>query len=167
MQREFSTGGIVYKKMNGGVLWLVAKSSPSKKYPKSVWRLPKGWIDEEKGGKNPGPLSRGERKSTLEELQSTALREVREEGGIGAKIIKKIGTERFFYTHEGDRILKFVTFYLMEWVKDLPEGPGFETEKVEWLIYENARKKLTHSGEKKMLDRAHNLLSLGIQDDLI
>ena len=167
MKREFSAGGVVFKKARSKVLWLVAKSSPSKKYPKDIFRLPKGWIDDEENGKKPGPLSRGERKLTEDELRSASLREVREEGGIEAEIIKKIGTERFLYIKEGERILKFVTFYLMEWVKDLLEGPGFETEKVEWLIYEDAKRKLTHSGEKKMLDRAHNLLSLGIQDDLI
>jgi len=128
--------------------------------------LPKGWLDD--AGKGiPGPLARGKVKAKKEDLQNAALKEVREEGGVDAKILDKIGTTRFIFTWEGKKILKFVTFYLMEWVKDLPEGPGFETEKVEWLIYENARKKLTHPGEKKMLDRAHNLLSLGIQDDLI
>ena len=167
MKREFSAGGIVFKKAKSKVLWLVAKSSPSKKYPGDIYRLPKGWVDDEENGKRPGPLSRGEKKLTEDELRSTAVREVQEEGGVEAEIIKKIGTERFFYTKEGERILKFVTFYLMKWRKDLATGPGFETEKVEWLDYEEARKRLTHSGEKKMLDKAKQSLDQGLQESLV
>lgn len=163
MRRQFSSGGVVFKKIKtkGSIVktfWLVAKSNPSKDYPQEIWRMPKGWLDDEDNGKNPGPFARGEEKATEEVLREAALREVREEGGVEAKIIKKIGTERFFFKNEDELIQKFVTYYLMEWVKDLPEGPGFETEKVEWLGFEDARKKLTHSGEKKVLDKAKEIL---------
>ena len=47
MMREFSAGGVVFKKAKSKVLWLVAKSSPSKKYPGDIYRLPKGWVDDE------------------------------------------------------------------------------------------------------------------------
>ncbi len=63
--------------------------------------------------------------------------------------------------------MKFVTFYLMEWVEDLLEGPGFETSEVVWLPYDEARKTLTHSGEKKVLDKAKSLLDSGMQENLI
>jgi 8-oxo-dGTP pyrophosphatase MutT (NUDIX family) len=173
MEREFSAGGVVFKKYeirNTGyeIKWLVAKSKPSKDYPNNIWRLPKGWIDDENGGKNPGPTALGKIKAKEEELQEAALREVREEGGVEAKILNKIATERFFYTSkEGERILKFVTFYLMQWKENLPEGPGFETEKVEWLEYKDARKLLSHSGEKKILDKAKEVLDNGLQENLI
>lgn len=157
MLREFSSGGIVYKRENGQVLWLVAKSNPSDSHPDSYWRLPKGWLDDDHEGE-PGPYGLGYKKATDDVVRSAAIREVKEEAGVEAEIIKKVDTIKYFYTFEGDRILKFVTFYLMEWKKDLPEGFGFETSEVAWLPFEEARKRLKNSGEKKILEKAQALL---------
>lgn len=135
--REFSSGGVVLKKNK----WLITKSSISDLYPNSVWRLPKGWIDE------------GE---TLEE---TAIREVKEEGGVKAKIIKKIETIRYFYiAPDKGKILKFVTFYLMEWIKDFPEGFDGETSEIKWLSFDKAYKLLSFSNEKQILKKARTLI---------
>lgn len=173
MIRQYSSGGVVFKRVEKresgkeGIVWLVVKSSKSEKFPNDIWHLPKGWLDDEDGGKKPGPLTLGKKKASQEDIQNAALREVREEGGVDAKIIGKVATESYFFTHVGEKIAKFVTFYLMEWVRDLPKGPGFETEKVEWLEYEEGRKRLTHSGEKKILDKAKELLESGIRSGLI
>lgn len=166
IKREFSAGGAVFKEKGEQVLWLVTKSSPSKLYPKSYWRLPKGKLDDQDGDMS-GPLARGERKATEDEIQKAALKEVEEEGGVDAKIVKKIGTESYFFTLSGKKYLKFVTFYLMSWLKDLPEGTTFETEEVAWLPYKDARKKLKHSGEKKILDKAKEVLESGVQESLV
>lgn len=173
MDREFASGGVVFRKIKGQegekvkVLWLVAKSSPSDLYPESYWRLPKGWLDDEDSWEKPGPLARGEKRATEKDLKIAALREVREEGGIEAKIISKLGTDRFFFTSSGKKILKFVTYYLMAWTRDLPGGPGNETSEVAWATYEEARKKLKNSGEKKVLDKANEALEQGIQGNLV
>jgi len=157
--REFSSGGIVFKKEEDEVLWLVAKTATSKFYPKPIWRLPKGWIDDAGRG-IPGPMASGKIKADEESLQTNALREVREEGGVEAKILKKIGSIKYFYTFPGrGRILKFVTFYLMEWRRDLPEGFDYETSEVAWLPYDEARKILYSGGEKQMLKKAKDLLT--------
>ena len=134
--RAFSAGGVVFRNN----LWLVTKSSVSEKFPTSVWRLPKGTID---GKDSP---------------EETALREVEEEGGVKAKIIKKIGTEKYFFNFDGKKYLKFVTFYLMKWEKDLPEGFGFETAEIDWLAYEEAYERLTYQGEKEVLRKAKELI---------
>jgi 8-oxo-dGTP pyrophosphatase MutT (NUDIX family) len=75
----------------------VARSNPSKLYPKSVWRLPKGWLDDEENGERPGPKARGEVSASKAELVQAALREVAEEGGVEAKIIGSVATERIFF----------------------------------------------------------------------
>jgi 8-oxo-dGTP pyrophosphatase MutT (NUDIX family) len=166
MKREFSAGGIVFKKNQNPsskiqIEWLLSKSSASDLFPNSIWRLPKGWIDDFDGGKSPGPIASGERKATEEELQTAALREVREEAGVEAKIIEKLGTEIYFITIKEEKIMKFVTFYLMEWVSDLPEGFGFETSEVQWLPFDEAKKLLKSGGEKKILEKASmNLIPL-------
>ena len=156
MDREFASGGVVFKRSNvkgqmSKVLWLVTRSAPSDLYPESYWRLPKGWLDDKDSGKKPGPLARGERRATEKDLKSAAIREVGEEGGVKAKIVKKIGTERSF---RGRSILKFVTYYLMEWISDLPEGFGFETSEVAWLSFAEAKDRLKYTGEKEILDKA-------------
>jgi 8-oxo-dGTP pyrophosphatase MutT (NUDIX family) len=170
--REFSAGGVVFKKsksknQKADILWMVTKAVPSRLFPKSVWRLPKGWLDDKARGSKPGPLASGEKKATEDELQKAALREVEEEGGIRAKIVSKLGTEKYFLTISGKRVLKFVTFYLMEWESDLAKGFDFETEKVAWLPFEDAHKRLSYSGEKKILEKAKEILDRGIQPNLI
>lgn len=105
-------------------------------------------------------MARGERKATEKDLRDAALRETREEGGVEAEIVKKIGSEKIFFRHpERGLILKFITYYLMKWKKDLPEGFGEETSEVVWLPYNEARKKLSYGGEKKILDNAKELLA--------
>lgn len=155
LNREFSSGGVVFRQDK----WLVTRSSKSKLYPETYWRFPKGWIDNE-SPEVPGPMAGGHVRADEESLQKGALREVREEGGIEAKIIKKIGTEKYFFNAPNKgRILKFVTFYLMEFVRDLPEGYDEETSEIAWLPFEEAYKKLSFSGEKQILKKAKELLA--------
>ena len=145
-RREFSAGGVVYRKLKTQssklkIAWLVSRSAPSSLFPKAVWRLPKGWINE-------GASSR-----------ETAIREVKEEGGIEAKIVKKIGAITYFYnSSDKGRIFKSVTFYLMEWVKDLAEGFDEETSEIAWLPFDQAHQKLSYQGEKEILKKAQGLL---------
>ncbi len=153
--REFSSGGAVFK----GNKWLIRATMPNSLFPKKYWMLPKGWIDDA-GPNSPGPMASGQIKADEESLQSNALREVAEEGGVKAKIIKKIGTEKYFFDHPGrGKILKFVTFYLMEWVKDLPEGFDGETSEIKWLPYGEAYKILSFGGEKQILTQAAEILA--------
>lgn len=159
MIRQFSSGGVVYKKEGNSILWLVTKSSTSDLYPDPVWRLPKGWIDND-APDIPGPMASGRIKADEESLQNAALREVSEEGGVGARIIQKIETTKYvFNAPDVGKILKFVTFYLMELVKELPEGHDDETSEVAWLTFEEAKKRLSFSGEKQMLVKAKELLA--------
>lgn len=164
IMREFSTGGAVFRKVKGKkqelkVLWLVAKNAPSDLYPNEIWRLQKGWIDDRDGGKNPGPISSGEIKATESDLQTGAIREVREEGGVIAKIIKKIGTTKYLMNSTRGRVMKFVTFYLMKYISQAPEGFCFETSEVLWLPITEAIQKVTHTNEKEILKIASKLLN--------
>lgn len=163
LTREFSSGGVVFKKRSGKVLWLIRRTSSSNLFPKSYWMLPKGWLDD-LDGEIPGPMASGKIKADEKTLQKVALKEVAEETGVEARIINKIGTVKFFYTHpERGKILKFVTFYLMGWIKDLSEGFDFETSEVSWLPYEEAYKMLSFSREKNVLKEAFDKLALVAQ----
>lgn len=152
--REFSSGGVVYK----GNLWLIRKTTASKDYPNQYWMLPKGRIDDTKDDK-PGLMASGRVKADPKSLEEAALREVREETGVEAKIRTKIGTSMYsFVDPKIGKILKFVTFFLMEYVRDLPEGFDWETEEIKWLSYEEAYKTLSFGGEKQIFKKAKELL---------
>lgn len=164
LNREFSSGGVVFKDDE----WLVTRSAASKLYPETYWRLPKGWIDNITP-EIPGPMASGKIKADEESLQKSALREVMEEGGVEAAIVKKIGTIKYFYrlpsrpssaytAPEKGRILKFVTFYLMEYARDLPEGFDAETSEIAWLPFEEALETLSFRGEKQILKKAKEIL---------
>jgi 8-oxo-dGTP pyrophosphatase MutT (NUDIX family) len=160
--REFSSGGIVYRirktsKDTSIVEWLITRSNPSELYPLSYWRFPKGWIDDGENG-NPGPLASGLKKATDEQLQNAAIREVREEGGVEVRVVEKIGTIKYSFKIQNKQILKFVTFYLMEWVRDLDSGFGYETAEIDWLPFDRAQKTLRFVREKEMLKKADNIL---------
>ena len=159
LNREFSSGGVVFRKGKNATLWLIRKTAASKIYPKQYWMLPKGRIDDTEDDK-PGPMAMGLVRADEDSLQNAALKEVAEEGGIVARIIRKIETVKYSFTDpERGRILKFVTFYLMKWEKDIPEGFGIETSEIAWLPFEEAYKKLSFSGEKQILKKAREILA--------
>ena len=166
LKREFSAGGVVFKKNGNTLVWLITQHNPSERIPKPIWRLPKGWIDN-KSEVAPGEVASGIRRGSEDEIQKAALREVREEGGIEARIIEKLGTTKFFFSLKGEGVLKFVTFYLMEWLKDLEGGPGEETLAVEWQPFGEAKRKLEYSSEKAVLKKAEETLEQGIQGNLL
>lgn len=141
----------------------MAKSNPTPEYPDDYWRLPKGWVDDVEDGLKPGPISSGQVRATEEDLITTALREVREEGGVDGEIVKKLGSVRYF-KRTG---LKFVTYYLMKWTRDLPEGFNFETERTEWLHFDQAFERLNNKTEKEVLKKANLILDSGIQESLV
>jgi 8-oxo-dGTP pyrophosphatase MutT (NUDIX family) len=156
MKREFSAGGVVFKKEKGKLLWLVRRASGGENYRGNLgWTLPKGWIDDRDEGKKPGLKASGEERATQEDLQSAALREVEEEGGIRAKIISKLDTVRVYFTDQSnEKVMKFITYFLMEFEEDLPGGFGWETAEVKWCEYEEVVEMLAYKSEKELVKKA-------------
>jgi len=136
IKRQFSAGGAVFRRDEERDLWLVIKPSG-----KDTWRLPKGLIE------------RGE--NSL----STAIREVEEEGGIEVEVIGKVGLDKIFYKLGGQNFYKTVIYYLMEYKRDSKNPISWETDKIEWLPFEEALERLTYEGEKKILKEARSLLA--------
>ncbi len=136
IKREFSAGGVVFRREPEGVLWLVIRPKGSNK-----WRLPKGWI--EKG------------ESSLE----AAKREVREEGGVETEVLGKIGSEKYFFIENNQKIFKTVVFYLMKYIQEAQEGYSWETEEIDWLPFQEAKEKLFFEKEKEILEKAREKLT--------
>jgi len=135
-KREFSAGGVVYKRGRDGVRWLACKHSGYHK-----WVFPKGLVEKGEG------------------MEETALREVEEECGIKTKVIGKIPEpEKYIYTFEGTKIFKQVEYFLMEYVSGDIKDHDFEMEEVEWLEFKEAKERLDFAGAKRVLDKAKKLL---------
>jgi len=161
MKREFSAGGLVYRKlrMDNGQLrieWLVRRPTPNPEYRGNLgWSFPKGWLDDRAGGLEAGPMASGEVRAGEGDLEEAARREVREEGGVEAKVIKKLKTLKIFFTDKnGEKVMKFITYFVMEWERDLPGGWGEETEEARWVSGEEAQGLLAFGNEKELLAKA-------------
>lgn len=129
MKREFSAGGIVF---NSSGQVLLTKHSQN-----HHWSFPKGLLDHPE--------------QTTEE---SALREVREEGGIAAKIIGKVGYSKYVYTFNNEKIFKVVTYFLMKYVSGDIKDHDWEVEESGWYEPAAALKQLTFSQDKKLLEKA-------------
>lgn len=128
MRREFSAGGIVFN--NGKVL--LTKHSQNKH-----WSFPKGLLDHPE--------------QTTEE---SALREVKEEGGVEAEILSKVGYSKYVYTFNGEKIFKIVTYFLMKYISGDPKDHDWEVEEAGWYTPEDALKQLSFSQDKVLLKKA-------------
>lgn len=138
MKFEFSAGGVVFKKESGKTLILVAQHSQH-----HGWVFPKGLIgDHEKG----------------ETKETTALREVEEETGIIARIVKPLSSIFYWYVFEGEKIKKTVYYFLMEFVSGDTKNHDHEMENVEWLSTEEVEKRLTYKGDKAVWQVAQKLI---------
>ena len=124
------------------------------------WCLPKGWLDDAGPGL-PGPFTLGQKKATSTEVEQSALREVREESGIEAKIIERLGTEQFFFVDRNkEKVFKTVIFFLMEYVRDLPEGFDFETSEIRWVTADEALLLLKpRPGESALITKASLIIN--------
>ena len=146
MQREFSAGGVLVRRLGGR--WMVAAIRPAGK-PAGLWALPKGRIDEGESG------------------EATAVREVAEETGAHGRSLGKLGDVKYVYTWppkpaEGERIFKIVSFFLVRYqggrLGDVPEAFRHEVAEVKWLPLADAPRLLAYGGEKEMAKKALGFL---------
>lgn len=109
---------------------------------KSVWCLPKGWLE------------------AGEDARAAAEREVREETGLKAVAEEKLATLKYTYRNaaEGVDVFKIVTFFLMRYESGDTADHDFELEEVAWRPLDEALRLLSYSTEKKVARRAAELL---------
>ena len=151
---ETSAGGVVFKRLTTNdrrqtTLWLITQHSLNKS-----WGFPKGLIgDNEKN----------------EPMESAALREVNEEGGVKAKIIHtKPVVVKFNYEWSGSPhgktskemmlVHKTVYYYLMEYVSGDPKDHDWEMMDAKFLSEAEVKKTLTYPSDKQAFDEVLKLI---------
>jgi len=130
--REFSAGGVVVRGEDTIVIVPVRRAADGRK----VVALPKGHID-------PG-----------ETPVEAAAREVREEAGVEAEPVEKLGDVRYWYQRSGKRIAKQVEFFLCEYRSGDPADHDSEVEVARWMPLAEAVRELSYKGEREMVERA-------------
>ena len=126
--REFSAGGLVVRQMRGRPYIAAVRIKDGR-----LLALPKGHIEPGESG------------------AETAIREVREETGVDGTLVEKLDDIRYWYTRDGARVLKVVSFFLLRYrsgsVRDYQRA---EVDGAEWVPLEEAPDLLAYSGEKEM-----------------
>jgi 8-oxo-dGTP pyrophosphatase MutT (NUDIX family) len=86
--------------------------------------------------------------------EQVAAREVREEAGVQAELVEKLGDVRYWYQRDGRRIAKVVSFYLFDYRAGDVADHDAEVEEARWVPLEEAVRQLTYRGEREMVERA-------------
>jgi mutator protein MutT len=89
-----------------------------------------------------------------ETLETGVAREIREETGLEASLVGKLGDVRYWYQRDGKRIAKVVSFFLFEHVTGDPAGDPFEVEEARWMPLAEAETALSYRGERQMVTLA-------------
>jgi len=136
-KREFSAGGVVFKKVKDDFkIVLIAKSNST------IWCLPKGKI---------------EAKETREE---TARREIKEETGLEGKPLEKIGSIKYWFFLKEDRVKVFKTvfFFLFEYLKGSLNSCDHEVDHLRWFSIDKALQIMTYPSERAIVKKAKQIL---------
>lgn len=125
-------GGVVFRSTPAGCEFLVVQSSRNP----AEWVLPKGHIE---AGETP---------------EQTAVREVREEAGVVAQPLERLGDTAF----AGPRGEVRTAFFLMRFQRAVPAD---EERKVAWLPSDRAVARLSYDDQRRLIAHACTRLDAG------
>ena len=141
MFAEFSCGGVILE--NNKVLLVQVKSMKGRK----IWTFPKGHIEQ---GETP---------------RQAALREVLEETGYKASIVKPLLKVRYAFTLKGRYVRKVVQWYLMKKLGRIGKHDPSEILAINWVSINKAKEMVEYPSDKRLLElveEEHALLTQNI-----
>jgi len=141
VEREFSAGGVVVRPGGAGAECIVIVPTRRAKGGERVLALPKGHPENGESGAD------------------AALREIREETGIEARLIEKLGDVRYWYQRDGERVLKVVSFFLFRYRSGSVRDHDHEVDSAEWVPLEDAPRLLAYKGEREIAEAALSRLT--------
>jgi len=138
--RQVSAGGVVYRRAASGPEVAIVRVGPKRR-----WQLPKGIVDEG------------------EKAEETAVREVREEAGVDARIAAPLETIEYWYVgneRDGRRVRfhKFVHLFLLEYASGDVADHDHEVDEARWVPLADAAAMLAFEGERKAMREAAALV---------
>ena len=137
MIREFSAGGVVVRRMEGRPFVAVVRVRDA------ILALPKGHPNGD------------------ESAAAAARREVREETGVEAELVEKLGDIRYWYARGGRRVMKVVSFFLFRYRSGDVADHDHEVEEALWIPLAEAPERLAYEGEREMAESALSRLASG------
>jgi 8-oxo-dGTP diphosphatase len=137
---QISAGGVVFRRRDSRVeVALISVGGESR------WQLPKGLVD---AGETP---------------EAAAVREAREETGLATELVAPVDKIEYWYyaTNRGGRVRfhKFVHFYLLRYLSGDVRDHDAEVNEARWVEIDEARALLAFAGERKVLERAREMLA--------
>jgi 8-oxo-dGTP pyrophosphatase MutT (NUDIX family) len=139
VKEQVSAGGVVYRGEKESVeVVIVAVGGQNR------WQLPKGLVDK---GENP---------------EVTAVREAREEGGVSSEVVQLIETIEYWYAglDNGIRVRfhKRVHFFLLRYLSGDTKDHDWEVNEARWVPIQDATSQLAFDNERRVMERARELL---------
>jgi len=96
-----------------------------------------------------------------ESAAAAAEREVREETGVDAECVEKLGDIRYWYARGGQRVMKVVSFFLFRYRSGRLADHDHEVEEALWIPLDEAPARLAYKGEREMAESALSRLAEG------
>jgi len=136
---EFSAGGIVYQQQGGKRFWLVIQH-----VGKKHWGFPKGHIGDHIQG---------------EKAPEAALREVKEEADVTARILHPQPIKTQYLYHLGKSLQKKTVYYfLMQYLAGDINNHDWEIQEARFVPENEVKKTLTFVNDKKAFQQAKSFI---------